>query len=159
MDPNRAMHGWIRHATGALALRASIASYLSHTCGCSTRTDDSSTSIGTSDTIYQQGVGGWVKRKRSRGSTAPPHGTPRQQSRRGIPQMWRQVLTRKRFAIAFLGMRETAKRLNDTVNALSESAFLKALSQLFRDGLREGSRSLGYACFLGYLDDETRHVS
>ena len=25
MDPNRAMHGWIRHATGALALRASIA--------------------------------------------------------------------------------------------------------------------------------------
>ena len=57
---------------GALALRASIASYLSHTCGCSTRTYDSSTSIGTSDTIYQQGVGGWVKRKlEPTGSTAP----------------------------------------------------------------------------------------
>ena len=130
---------------GALALRASIASYLSHTCGCSTRTDDSSTSIGTSDTIYQQGVGGWVKRKRSRGSTAPPHGTPRQQSRRGFLKCGNKSC-----------VTDTTRSTTDLVCASFPCTFYGDTN-----GLRESSRSLGYACFLGYLvvDDETRHVS
>ena len=85
---------------------------------------------------------GWVGERKLQpaGSTAPLEVPPRW-SERGIP--W-----------VYTGGDPTSCRVLGGLPVLAVHVL-----DMAPHGLREGSRSLGYACFLGYLDDETRHVS